>query len=201
MKLANLTLKMIATTLLVTSCYAANNTISEESLGLRNTDLYSEKDTIADKTEYKKTAAGTSEKIKRAFENAPPMIPHDVEGLLPITIDNNACMGCHEPAVAPSMNATPIPKSHFTNLRPDTVLNKEGKIVKSGKVVENTSDIKTVEVKSLATLSGSRFNCSQCHAPQSENKDVPQNEFKADFRQKDLNSKSNLLDNLNEGVE
>ena len=49
-------------------------------------------------------------KIDRAYQNAPPMIPHDVEGMLNITRDNNACIGCHDAAVAESMGTTPIPK-------------------------------------------------------------------------------------------
>ena len=34
------------------------------------------------------------------------MIPHDTEGMLPITIDNNQCTSCHDPMVAESMGAT-----------------------------------------------------------------------------------------------
>ncbi len=180
-------------------CATTQKTVSEESIGLRKTDLYTESTTVADKTNYRKDPAGASTKIERAFENAPPMIPHDTEGFLPITVDNNMCLQCHEPAVAPGAGATPIPKSHFTNFRPDTVLNKKGKIVKEGIVVENTSDIKTV-AKSKDILVGARFNCSQCHAPQSQG-EAPKNNFTTEFRQKDSVSKSNLLDVINEGVE
>lgn len=197
----NLTFKIItATTLLSVVSLAAN--ISEEELGLRKTNLYTEKDTVADKTQYKKEPAGTSVKIARAFENAPPMIPHDTEGMLPITIDNNSCTGCHQPEVASSMGATPIPKSHFTDLRPVTKINKQGKMVKEGIEVVNTSDIKTLDTQKRlkATLVGARFNCSQCHAPQSNSNNIPTNEFKAEFRSEGLNSKSNLIDNINEGV-
>jgi cytochrome c-type protein NapB len=201
MKLTNLTLGIItAATLLVVGCTAANNTVSEESLGLRTTNLYTESTTTGDKTQYSVQPAGTSTKFARAFENAPPMIPHDVEGMLPITIGNNSCTSCHEPAVAESMGATPIPKSHFTNFRPETSLNKDGKIVKEGNVVVNTSDVKTVKAKSLDMLAGARFNCSQCHAPQSMGNDVPKNNFTTEFRSESLTGKSNLIDNINEGV-
>ncbi len=179
------------------SCTAAQS-ISEESIGLRKTDLYSEKNTTADKTDYIKDPAGASTKIERAFENAPPMIPHDTEGLLPITVNNNACLGCHDPSVAKDIGATPIPKSHFTNYRPLTKINKNGKIVKEGKIVKNTSDIETVS-KPLTKLAGARFNCSQCHAPQSKG-EAPKNTFKKEFRKKDSATKSNLLDIMNEGV-
>ena len=84
--------------------------------------------------------------------------------------------GCHDPAVAPSMNATPIPKTHFTSFRPTTSLASDGRIMKNGKKIVNTSDIKTSS-KALGHLSGSRFNCTQCHAPQSMGKLVVENEF------------------------
>ncbi len=200
MKLGKLTFKIVAISMLfISNSMAGDPAMSEEEIGLRHTNLYSEDKVVGDKTQYGKKAAGESTKFERAFENAPPMIPHDVEGLLPITIDNNACLGCHEPAVAAEVKATPIPKSHFTNFRPDTVLNKKGKIVKEGIVVENTSDFKTV-AKAKDVLVGARFNCSQCHTPQSVGNDVPQNDFFAEFRNKDSKGKSNLIDVMNEGV-
>jgi len=199
MKLGKLALTIVmAATVLTVGC-TASKMVSEESLGLRTTNLYTEDTTTSDKTEYSTTAAGISIKIERAFENAPPMIPHDVDGMLPITIDNNSCTGCHDPAVAPSMGATPLPKSHFTNFRPSTALDKNGKITKEGKMVVNTSDFKTVATP-LEALSGTRFNCSQCHTPQSNSKMVPKNNFQSEFRTEGLNSKSNLIDNINEGV-
>lgn len=200
MKLSKLTLSIVtATTLLVVGCAATGKTVSEESLGLRTTNLYTETTTTGDKTQYGSKPAGTSTKIVRAFENAPPMIPHDVEGMLPITIGNNQCTMCHEPAVAESMGATPIPKSHFTSFRPETKMTKDGVMLQEGKHLENTIDIKTVE-KPLDALSGARFNCSQCHAPQSVGNDVPKNNFAAEFRSEGLNGKSNLIDTINEGV-
>lgn len=199
MKLSKLTLGIAtAAALFVVGC-TASKTVSEESLGLRTTNLYTEDTTSGDRTQYSVQPAGTSTKIVRAFENAPPMIPHDVEGMLPITISNNQCTMCHEPAVAESMKATPIPKSHFTNFRPETKMTKDGVMLKEGKHLDNTSDIKGV-TKPLDSLSGTRFNCTQCHAPQSEGNNVPQNNFAADFRSEGLNGKSNLIDTINEGV-
>ena len=203
MKISKITLGLFtATTLFIVGCATQNQTISEESLGLRTTDIYTEnKDTVGDKTEYIKVEAGQSKLIERAFENAPPMIPHNVEGMLPITGDNNSCKGCHTPEVALSLNATPIPKSHFTNFRPDTTLSQNGSIKKEGKIIVNTSDIKVVK-KEMTTLSGARYNCSACHVPQASNTMVPvKNEFKAEFRKMGDNKKSNLIDNINEGVE
>jgi cytochrome c-type protein NapB len=200
MKFSKLTISIAAIAAIFTvGCSTAAKTVSEESLGLRKTDLYSESNTTGDKTQYSKTVAGTSKKIERAFENAPPMVPHDTEGMLPITIDNNQCKTCHVDSAPYDKTIPEVPKSHFTDYRPMTTLANDGRIEKEGKAVDNTSDLKTTS-KSLTTLAGSRFNCSQCHAPQSEGNNVPQNVFKAEFRGTGLNTKSNLVDNINEGV-
>ncbi len=179
------------------------DSMSEESLGLRKTDIYSEADTTSNPTDYKRDTAGSGVKFERAFLNAPPMIPHDIEGMLPITAKDNQCVGCHMPDVAKSMNATPIPASHFTSFRPQTVL-KDGEVVKEGKVVgkdiKNTSDIITV-AHTLNDLSKARFNCSQCHAPQSKNDPAVANTFTPDFKDGKGKSSSNLIDTMNEGVE
>lgn len=173
--------------------------VTEESLGLRKTDLYTEQTTTGDKTQYATAAAGTSKKIDRAFVNAPPMIPHDVEDYLPITTTNNACLGCHMPEVAPAMGATPLPVSHFTNFRPATSIAADGSVVKEGKTIENTSDIKVV-AKKLDIMSSARFNCSQCHAPQSQGALACENEFKPDFADEQAKHGSNLLEVLDVGV-
>ncbi|MDX4070454.1 nitrate reductase cytochrome c-type subunit [Aliarcobacter skirrowii] len=186
-----------------TACFNSDNsqTKSQEnkSFGLRDADLLDETKVVSDETKYLTDPAGASTKIKRAFENAPPMISHDVEGMLPITIDNNQCIMCHDPMLAESMGATAIPKSHFTNFREDVNINKKGQLQRDGKIVENSSDIKTV-VKPLDHLSNARFNCSACHAPQSQSEIVPENNFVTEFRSSDLNDKSNLLDVIEEGV-
>lgn len=172
----------------------AKGTISEESLGLRKTDLYSErKDTSGDMTSYSKHYAGSGHKITRAFQDAPPMIPHDTEGMLPITIKNNQCTSCHMPDVAPSMGATALPVSHFTNFRAATAIAKDGRITKNGTAVDNTSsaNMSNLSIKSTGSkLAGARFNCSQCHAPQSDATDAPANTFEAVFSDKDGASKS-----------
>lgn len=171
-------------------------TITEESLGLRKTDLYTEQETVADQTNYGKGSAGSGYKIKRAFQDAPPMIPHDVEGMLPITISNNACTGCHMPAVATSMGATAIPASHFMDFRPKH--NFDGKDFT--KSVDNMKN--EISVKKISKLAGARFNCSQCHAPQSAGNLAVENTFEAQFTSKDGASKSSWSGSkLTEGLD
>ena len=123
-------------------------------------------------------------KIDRAYQNAPPMIPHDVEGMLNITRDNNACIGCHDAAVAESMGATPIPKSHYIDFRPKHKLEGE-------KFVKSTDNMKNeVSIKPIDTISNARFNCNACHAPQSTGDIAVENTFKPDFTREDGQHKS-----------
>ena len=191
---------LMALTLFITGCVegpatekteVVKPTVSEESLGLRKTELYGENTTIGSKTEYTHAAPGTSTKFKRAFQDAPPMIPHSVEELIPITIDNNRSLGCHMPAMSKLVNSTPIPKSHFTNFRPSTHI-IDGEVVKSGVVIENTSsaELSNVSIVKQGDLVGARFNCTQCHAPQSQGNVAVQNNFEADYTSQDGASRS-----------
>ncbi|RUM72077.1 MAG: hypothetical protein DSZ10_05535, partial [Sulfurovum sp.] len=114
--------------------------VDETVLGLRKTSLFQEDDVAPPTIKDDRPAPGASTRFERAYVNAPPMIPHSVEGLLPITKENNQCLGCHLPDAAKGVGATPIPASHFTNYRPDTVY-KDGELVKEGKVVGLKGDI------------------------------------------------------------
>jgi len=171
-------------------------TISEESLGLRKVSLFEEDKAVAPrKTAYSTDYAGGSQKIKRAFQDAPPMIPHDTTGMLPIKINDNQCKGCHMPDVAPSMGATPIPPSHFTNFRPSSSYAIKG--------VNTSSEAQAhISIKKENKLVGARFNCSQCHAPQSNTPLAVENKFEAQYLDKDGATKSRwngarMLEGLN----
>jgi len=200
---------LTAVTLLMVGCNdtatpakqeVAKATVSEESLGLRKTDLYSENTTVASETKYATGTAGSGKFIDRAFDNAPPMIPHDTEGMLPITINDNQCIGCHMPDVAKSMGATAIPKSHFMNFRPVTSIAVDGAVIKEGMVMLGDNKTLTVQHK-LNDLNKARFNCSQCHAPQSTGDLLVENTFRPDYQSADMKRGSSLLDTINAGVE
>ncbi len=179
--------------------------VDDTMLGLRKTSLFSEDNVAPAKVKEDRPAPGAAPRFERAYVNAPPMIPHSVEGLLPITKNNNQCLSCHMPDVAKGVGATPIPPSHFINYRPQTVL-KNGELVKEGKVVGpkgdigNVGDIKLAKKKKLNHLYAGRYNCSQCHAPQANVQTAVANTFKPDGLTGDLKSKSNLVDVIDEGV-
>lgn len=128
--------------------------------------------------EFPKAPPGQAKRFERAYENAPPMIPHSVEGLLPITKDNNACLGCHDPKVAKGVGATPVSPTHFI----DFFQLIKGKVVKLNK------------------LDPARWNCVQCHAPQANAKPLVQNTFKPDYRNPKTKKRTILYKNLMEGV-
>ncbi len=147
---------------------------SEDEFGIRKGSIYEEDKVEPEHGEYSKTEPGKSKRIKRAFENSPPLIPHDLTGMLPLAETNNACLNCHMPEPAESIGATPMPKSHFFDM--DTGKNLGGK------------------------LDGKRYFCLECHVPQVNLPEPIKNQFKADFRSKKSTTSSNLLDFLNEGV-
>ncbi len=199
----------VATAMIVfTGCLANNETkstqqaqeiqkptqlVTEESLGLRKVDLYSEDYAKPDETKYSDAYAGSGKMYNRAFQDAPPMIPHDVEGMLPITINNNSCTGCHMPQVASSMNATAIPESHFIDFRPTSRA--------IGGTNTSSADMKDISIKKMDKLAGARFNCSACHAPQSEGQLV-ENTFSPEFTTEDGAKKSSWSgSNLTDGLD
>jgi len=192
--ISKLTIGLATATLLFAGCndnnatpskkVTAKPTISEESLGLRKESLYLEDNTVEPReTSYGKSTAGSGYKIKRAFQDAPPMIPHDVTGMIPIKIGNNQCIACHDPMVAKSMGATPYPSSHMTNFRPKVSYAFEG-------VNTSSETLSHVSIDKEHKLVGARYNCTQCHAPQSDTPLAVKNKFEPDYVRKDGASRS-----------
>ncbi len=170
--------------------------VTEEVLGLRQTDIYSETaETTGMKTNYGADAPGTSKRIERAFQDAPPMIPHSVEGFLPIKAGANACLGCHMPAVAKAVKATAIPQSHFTDFRPKHSF--DGKEFK--KVIDNYKNEISIS-KPKDKLVQARFNCSQCHAPQSKGDLAVSNTFEGGFSEETGKGASSWYEHMDDDL-
>jgi len=149
---------------------------TEEDLGLRHETLYEESATVPVHGETTTKEPGESTKFERSFENSPPLIAHDITGMLPLEGEgDNICMGCHMPEEAVFSGATPLPSSHLINLNTGEYL--RGK------------------------LDGSRYNCLQCHVVQNVLTPAVENIFKGEFRDEKGRYRSNLLNILNEGVE
>jgi cytochrome c-type protein NapB len=114
---------------------------------------------------YYDTEPGESERLERAWPDAPPQIPHTVLDMLPITADDNECMECHHPDNAISKEDLPFPKSHFE--RPVMAQGPEGSAMVW--VVARYEEAKD--------LVGSRYNCTMCHTPQATNVKTPATSF------------------------
>jgi len=94
-----------------TTAATAPKTVPQSRIGLRRADVAeaSPVQPIVPAT----AAPGEAPLPVTPFPGSPPVIPHSVDGLLPITAQENACLGCHDPANAGDSGATPIPASHF----------------------------------------------------------------------------------------
>ena len=85
----------------------AREVISPEELGIRKAPVENEV-VNPSKFSYPQALPGQAKRFLRAYENAPPQIPHSIEGLFSITLKNNACLNCHIPDVAKQIGATPL---------------------------------------------------------------------------------------------
>ncbi len=90
--------------------------------------------------------------LPRAYPGAPPLVPHGVAAFLPITVEKNSCVDCHSAKAKAPGEPTPMPPSHYTDLR-----NAPGTV--GGKVT------------------GGRWDCVVCHVAQTDAKPLVGNRF------------------------
>lgn len=107
--------------------------------------------------QYNTAQPGQSKVLPRAYPDAPPQIPHDISNFLPITTQSNMCIACHDQPKAIGKKRekgmpTPMPSSHYTDLR-----NAPGKITDH--------------------MIKARYNCNQCHVPQTDAPALVENTF------------------------
>ncbi len=202
-KMSKIALSIMTAGVFVVGCAASNSSVSDESLSLRKANVQKESAVTPKKIDWAKAAPGESATIERSFDNAPPLIPHSVEGLVPVTRKNNSCLGCHMPEVAPSVHATAIPKSHFTNFRPTEIIAKNGKLIKKGKIVArpNGGANDVFATSTHGKLYAGRFNCTQCHVAQSNAKPLVANTFTPGYKNKKQMNQSNLSNTFSQGVD
>ncbi len=166
--------------------------IDEDKLGFIEADVKSENTNLRSKAEYGISLPGNSETIERAFENAPPLIPHTTTGFFPIKIKNNICFSCHLPDKAKAVGATPLPETHFTDLRPE-MEQKDG--------VYYTTFEGKLAISKIKNFNNAYFNCSQCHVPQAEVSVNIENLFTPEFRDVLYRKRSGLEKTIKEGIE
>ena len=132
----------------------ADDAIVDKNLGLSKTSVYDSPSHTP--YHYAEQFPGGSERLPRAYLNAPPQIPHNIEPFIPIKANNNMCLGCHnQPDNMGKIvkgQPTAMPKSHYTDLR-----NAPNEMQKQP--------------------IGARFVCTQCHVPQANVKPLVENTF------------------------
>ena len=165
---------LVASVLLLPGLAAAADPVKETDDGLdvwfRDSNL--EAMAKQELAEYIDTAAGESKRIERSWSSAPPLVPHTVEDMLPITSDDNECLECHHPDNVISKEDLPLPETHFE--RPVIVEGKKNEAMRNR--VEGYQKAKDVV--------GSRYSCMMCHAPQAGNVRSPTSLFRGDEAKK-----------------
>jgi cytochrome c-type protein NapB len=141
---------LAAMTCAMTVWAVGDQAIPEDSLGLSKDSVYDSPSPPA--FDYTAPDVGTTNvRAVRSYPTAPPMIVHSIDGMLPITQENNMCKDCHvQPEmigkkIEPGM-PVPAPASHY------------------------------VDVKKGDFYMG-RWNCVQCHRPQADIKPIVVNTF------------------------
>ncbi len=160
-----------------TAAEAAEQPAAAAGDGIRGSDLLASGSEELPVVSAAAPAPGSAERLPRAYENAPPQIPHSIDGLVPITLGNNACLSCHQPGVAENVGATPMSPTH---IKMDLFTKSEGKKV---------------------PVDPARYNCTQCHVPQADVQPPVANEFQPEFRDPELRNKSDLDKKWNEGTQ
>ena len=148
--------KLVASLMVVLPSLAmAEQPITADSMGLSKSSVFEvpTQKVYVNKAEF----PGQNKVLPRAYLNAPPQVPHDVSDFLPLSADSNMCISCHDQpdqwgVTRESDEATPIPKSHYTDLR-----NKPDKVTDQ--------------------LIGARYNCNQCHVTQVDAAPLVKNTF------------------------
>ena len=182
----------LITLFFVVACQQPKETkIDEDKLGFIDADLDSDETNFKMKADFNvdKPAAGNT--IERAFENAPPMIPHTTAGFFPIKMDNNICLSCHMPDKVKESGAREISKTHFQSWRP-------GLKEENGKY--SNHDNSEVFIEKMDELNNAYFHCSQCHVPQANVTINIENMFTREFRETFGIKESDLKEKVNEGI-
>jgi len=167
MKQSLLTICLVTATGMILPAYA--DSVTDNDIGLSKSSVFD--DPAPSAFDYGGVAPGAgNELLPTSYDDAPPQIPHSVVGLMPVTAKSNICIGCH---VQPDKvgqkvekgQPIPVPASHYN-------------APAFGKAEAGLAP--TASKK----LSGARFVCTQCHAPQAKVDPLVQSNFDTAFRKK-----------------
>jgi cytochrome c-type protein NapB len=95
---------------------------------------------------YSDAKPGYNDRLAKSWEELPPAVPHRVEEFLPVVIEDNQCLDCHD-----------VPKYIGKPLNTDRTIKNKSPMSKEHYANSDLEDI-----------DGARFNCTQCHVPLSD---------------------------------
>jgi cytochrome c-type protein NapB len=107
---------------------------------------------------YSSIEPGELERLPRAYTTLPPQVGHSFDEYLPITLEENACLDCHDRRKYLKREGwnwqvgrkLPMPDDHY------------GSFSQQG---------------GSEAVAGSRYNCNQCHVPLSDAKPLVPSTF------------------------
>jgi cytochrome c-type protein NapB len=142
---------LIATVAALVVAACASKPVADNELGLSKTSVFD--DPSPEVFQYPDTKPAVAVALPVAWEGAPPQVPHNIDAMLPIRADENACLDCHDKPANMGKKVqgkpTAMPQSHYTQVE--------------GKWERNNN----------------RYFCNQCHVPQANVKDLVSNNFGA----------------------
>ena len=134
------------------ACATSPGPVTDNDLGLSKTSVF--EDPSPSVFEYPKTEPSAATALPRAWNGAPPQIPHKIETFVPITTNKNMCVVCHD---KPGMMGKKV--KGIATAMPEAPYNK---------------------VEERWERSNARFNCTLCHTPQASVSDLVGNTFKSE---------------------
>ena len=127
----------------------ASDGIRDDKIGLSKTSVFA--DPAPPTFKYRDADPARAGTLPRAWPDAPPQVPHKIDLFVPLTMDRNQCINCHD---QPSMI---------------------GKKVKGAPTPMSASHYREVEGKKVRNHS--QHICTLCHAPQAEVRALVGNTF------------------------
>jgi cytochrome c-type protein NapB len=95
---------------------------------------------------YSDGKPGYNDRLEKSWDELPPSIPHRVDEFLPVVMEDNQCLDCHD-----------VPKYIGRPLNTDRTIKNKSPMSKEHYATKELDDI-----------DGARFNCTQCHVPLSD---------------------------------
>ena len=135
------TAMLLLTVLLGAGCAASTAPVPDTALGLQKGSVF---DAPVPPTIQPNTSApGERQRGRTGAPGWPPAIPHGTADVLPITATQNLCLDCHGHREATPGAPTPIPASHYVDLR-------------------------TAPAAGQDRVAGARYVCTACHVESTE---------------------------------